>query len=196
MKKIILAALSLVAIGACAVTRVDPLTVPLVYKANPKNVGLLGGLSCNSLSVQAQDARSQKLLGTRMHESKPLKADVTAGGDPAAWVSDGVQTVLGQNGFSAQGGGTTLAVGLTVLHTTESVWHRSSYEARVSLTGELRSRAGKSCWKGSVDGQGENYGYSGSIQNYQETLNSALDSAVSNMTLTPGFKDAVCHCAD
>ena len=196
MKKVILAVLGLAVIGACAVTRVDPLTVPLVYKANPKNIGMLGGLSCNALSVQALDARTQKLLGTRVHESKPLKADVTAGGDPAGWVSDGVQSVLGQSGFSAQNGGPTLVVSLAALHSVESVWHRSSYEARITLGGEVRSRGGRSCWKGSADGLGENYGYSGSIPNYQETLNAALDSAVSNMAQAPGFKDAVCHCAD
>jgi len=196
MKKIILAVLSLVAIAACEVTRVDPITVPLVYKANPRNVGVLGGLSCNALSVQAQDARTQKLLGTRVHESKPLKADVSAGGDPAAWVSDGVQSVLGQNGFSAQSGGPILAVTLDSLHVVESVWHRSSYDGRITLSAALRSRGGKTCWKGSVEGQGGNYGYAGSILNYQETLNATLDAATANMLLAPGFKDAVCHCAD
>jgi hypothetical protein len=158
---------------------------------------LLGGLSCSAVSqVQAQDARTQKTLGTRVHESKPLHADVTAGSDPAAWVADGVRGVLKQNGFSSEGGGPRLLVTLDALHTVESIWHRSSYDARIALSGELQSPAGKVCWKGDVEGQGGNYGYAGSIVNYQETLNAALDAATSNMMLAPGFKDALCHCAD
>lgn len=185
------------AAAACAVSRVDSLSVPLVYKANPKNVGVLGGLSCNAVSqVAVQDARTQKVLGTRVHESKPLKADVTAGSDPATWIGDGVRSVLQQNGFNTQGGGPRLIVTLDSLHTVESIWHRSSYDARITLTGELQTARGKVCWKGDVEGQGGNYGYSGSIENYQETLSTALDSATSNMILATGFKDALCHCAD
>jgi hypothetical protein len=197
MHKITLAILIPLTVAACAVSRVDPLSVPLVYKPNPKNVGLLGGLSCSAVSqVEAQDARSQKILGTRVHESKPLKADVTAGSDPAAWVTSGVQSVLKQNGFSTQGGGPKLVVTLDTLHTVESIWHRSSYDARIALSGELLSPAGKVCWKGDVEGQGGNYGYSGSIVNYQETLNAALDAATSNLFLAAGFKDALCHCSN
>jgi hypothetical protein len=182
---------------ACAVSRVEPLSVPLVYKPNPKNVGLLGGLSCSAVSqVEAQDARTQKTLGTRVHESKPLHADVAVGSDPASWVADGVRGVLKQNGFTTEGSGPKLVVTLDALHTVESIWHRSSYDARIALSGELESPAGKVCWKGGVEGQGGNYGYSGSIVNYQETLNAALDAAVSNMVLAQGFKDALCHCAD
>ena len=197
MRKITLTVLIPLMVSACAVSRVDPLSVPLVYKENPKSVGLLGGLSCSAVSqVQGQDARTQKVLGTRVHESKPLRADVTAGSDPAAWVADGVRSVLRQNGFSTQGTGPKLVVTLAALHTTESIWHRSSYDARIALSGELQSPAGKVCWKGDVEGQGGNYGYSGSIVNYQETLNAALDAATSNLVLAQGFKDALCHCTD
>lgn len=197
MHKIALGVLIPLTVAACAVSRVDPMSVPLVYKANPKNVGLLGGLSCSAVSrVQAQDARTQKALGTRVHESKPLKAEVTAGSDPASWVEDGVQSVLRQNGFSTQGAGPELMLRLDALHTVESIWHRSSYDARIELSAELRSPAGKVCWKRSVEGQGGNYGYSGSIVNYQETLDAALDAATSNMILAEGFKDALCHCTD
>ena len=64
------------------------------------------------------------------------------------------------------------------------------------MDAELRSAAGKVCWKGSVEGQGGNYGYAGSIPNYQETLNAALDAATSNMIQAPGFKEALCHCTE
>jgi hypothetical protein len=45
-------------------------------------------------------------------------------------------------------------------------------------------------------GAAGNYGHCGSIQNYQETLNSALDAATLHMAQSQGFKDAVCHCTN
>ena len=186
-----------VVVAACAVSRLDPLSIPLIYKPNPKNSGLLGGLTCNAISrLQASDARVEKTLGIRAHESKPLKADVTAAGDPTAWVHDGVQGFLAQNGVNVQGSGPTLLVSLDSLHTVESVWHRAGYDARITLTGQLQSPGGKTCWKESVDGTAGNYGYAGSVQNYQETLNGALDAASMHLAASQGFKAALCHCAD
>ena len=182
---------------ACAVSRVDPLSIPLAYKTNPKNASVLGGLDCNSISqVQATDSRAEKMLGTRVHESKPLKANVTVGTDPAAWVQNGVQTFLGQHGVNVQGTGPKLMVSLDAMNTVESIWHRSSYDAHINLTGQLQSPSGKICWKEAVDGAAGNYGYSGSILNYQETLNGALDAATVRMGQSQGFKDAMCHCSN
>lgn len=186
-----------VVVSACAVSRLDPLSIPLSYKANPKNAGLLGGLSCNAISqLQVSDARVEKTLGIRTHESKPLKADVTAAGDPTAWVHDGVQGFLAQNAVSFQGSGPALLVSLDSLHTVESVWHRAGYDARIGLTWQLRSPGGKGCWKESLEGTAGNYGYAGSVENYQETLNGALDAASSQLAESQGFKTALCHCAD
>jgi len=186
------------AVAACAVSRVDPLSIPLVYKANPKNAGVFGGFSCNTLSqVQVTDARSDKsVIGIRTHESKPLKASVTSATDPAAWVGSGVQGFLGQNGIVTQGRGPQLAISLDSLHTNESIWHRAGYDARLALTASLKSPSGRMCWKQTVQGTGENYGYAGSVVDYQEALNAALDSASLNLVESPGFKDALCQCAN
>jgi hypothetical protein len=186
------------ALAACAVSRVDPLSIPLVYTATPKNATVFGGVPCNAIStLQVTDARSDKsLLGVRTHESKPLKADVTSSTDPAVWVQSGLQSSLGQNGIVFQGHGPKLAVSIDTLHTTESIWHRSSYTANLALTGSLISPSGRLCWKQTVQGAGDNYGYAGSVQNYQQTLNSALDNASANLAQSAGFKDALCHCAD
>lgn len=185
------------ALSACAVSRVDPLSVPLSYKSDPRNASILGGLPCNSLSeIQVTDARADKTLGTRVHESKPLKANVTAANDPAAWVRDGMQTFLGQHGVNLQGGGPKLIVSIDAMNTVESIWHRSSYDAHMSLAAQLQSPTGKICWKGAADGAAGNYGYSGSIQNYQETLNGALDAAALHMAQSQEFKDAMCHCTN
>lgn len=184
-----------IAVAACAVSKVEPLSVPLVYKVNPKNAGTLGTFSCAaSVQIQASDPRSDKTLGVRTHESKPLKADVTAGSDAAAWVRDGVQGFLGQNRVTFPGSGPKLSMSIDRLHTTESIWHRAGYDAEISMTGQLRSPSGKSCWQGTVTGKGGNYGYAGSVENHQATLNEALDAATLQMAQPEAFKEALCHC--
>jgi hypothetical protein len=185
-----------VVVAGCAVSKVEPLSIPLVYKANLKNAGILGSLPClTSVQMQVTDTRTDKTLGVRTHESKPLKANVTAGSDPAAWVRDGVQGFLAQNGVT-QGSGPRLLIALDTLRTTESIWHRASYEAQVAMTGELQSPSGRICWKGTGAGHADNYGYAGSVENYQEALNSALDDATRQMSESAGFKDALCHCGN
>ena len=189
--------LAALAVSACAVSRVEPLSVPLTYTSDPRNAGVLGSLSCNSLAqIDVTDARADKTLGLRVHESKPLKADVTTSSDAASWVRQGLQTFLSQNGISAGGTGPKLAVTLDTLHTNESIWHRSSYDARVALTGRLQSPGGKVCWNQTILGTAGNYGYSGSIDNYQQTLNGALDAASANLAEAPGFKEALCSCGN
>ncbi len=188
---------ALLLLSACAVSRVDPMSVPLLYTPNPKNAGVVGALTCNAISeIQVSDARTDKSLGTRTHESLPLKAEVTTGSDAATWVHNGLQSVLTQNAITIPGSGPKLGVTLDSLHTTESIWHRSGYDARIVLTGRLQGRSGKVCWNATVQGTGGNYGYSGSIVNYQETLNSALDAASLNLAQLPGFRDALCQCRD
>jgi hypothetical protein len=182
-------------ISACAVSRVDPLSVPLSYSSEPKNTAVVGALSCNAISqLQVSDARTDKTLGVRTHESRPLKADVTTPSDVATWAHDGLQAFLSQNGFSVPGSGPALAVSVDSLHTTESIWHRSSYEARIALTGRLSSASGKICWSETVQGVGGDYGYSGSIENYRHALNSSLDAAALKIAQEQSFKDALCSC--
>jgi hypothetical protein len=195
--KVTLVVLTCSVLADCAVSKVEPLSVPLVYQANPKNAGVLGSLSCAASvqQIQVSDVRSDKNLGVRTHESKPLKADVTTASDPAAWVRDGVQSFLGQNGITAQGSGPKLVISIDDLHTTESIWHRAGYDADIALTGQLVTASGKICWKGTGAGTGGNYGYAGSIENYQQTLNEALDHATLQMTKSD-FKDALCHCGN
>jgi hypothetical protein len=197
MHKQTLVALIVTVVSACAVSRVDNLSVPLAYKSDPKSTGLLGGLACTALSqVTADDARHDKTLGVRVHESKPLKAEVTTTSDVAAWAQGGAQSFLTQNGVVFQGGAPKLHLAIDSLHTTESIWHRSSYSAALELTAQVQSATGKSCWSGSVQGEGGNYGYTGSVENYQETLNRALDSAIQRTAAQQGFKDALCHCGN
>ncbi len=184
-------------VGACAVSSVEPLSIPLSYKASPNPDAMLAGLKCPSLArIEVADQRTEKLLGTRIHESKPLKADVTAAGDPSVWAREGVTHFMAQDGIKLNSAGPTLVLEIDALRTSENIWHRSGYEARIVFDAALRSASGKTCWQESVEGKAGNYGYSGSIENYQETLNSALDEATLHMLNSARFSDALCHCAD
>jgi hypothetical protein len=185
------------AVSGCVVSSVQPVTVPLVYRPSPRQLGFVDSFPCNAVArVQASDARSEQTLGTRTHESKPLKAEVSASGDAGSWVEDGVQKYLTQSGIHFQGGGPELILSLDSLRTSESILRRSSYEARIALSSRLQTSAGKSCWQGRIEGASGNYGYSGSIVDYQEALNGALTDALLRMAQSQGFRDALCHCAD
>jgi len=196
MKKTTLAAFVLFGLGACAVSKVDPLTVPLNYTADPKNANTLGAVSCPVISgVQVQNAVSGKVIGVRTHESKPLKAEVTTDSDIAAWVQSGVQGFLTQNGFTLNPAAPALIIRLDALHSTETIWYRSSIDAKLEITGSLHSASGKTCGGQRVAGEGGDYGYSGSIQNYQNSFNKALDNATGNLVRASGFQEALCDCA-
>lgn len=107
-----------------------------------------------------------------------------------------MQTYLTQDGVTVPGKGPKLLVSIDSLHTSESIWHRSSYDATIAITGRLEASSGKVCWKETTQGMSSNYGYSGSIENYQETLNSALDAATGNLARLQGFKIGLCTCSD
>jgi hypothetical protein len=202
MRRLSLAVPMCLGLLGCAVDHVGPLTVPLTYSpaASPGSptARITGTLACTTLGpVEVTDARTDKQLGIRTLESKPpQKATVSAGSDPTAWVRQGVDSYLSHNGLVVQGNGPHLLLTLEQLQTTEDAWHRSSYEAVVTLTGELKSPGGRSCWKGSAVGKAGNYGYAGSIENYQQTLNAALDAASQQIVSPQPFRDALCHCGD
>src|SRR5262245_32694953 len=184
-------------ISACAVSSVQPLTVPLSYKASSKQTAFAGSYACNAIAqVKATDARTDKTLGTRVHESKPLKAEVSESGDVGSWVEDGVQRHLTKTGIQIQGNGPTLHITLDSLRTSESIWHRSSYEARIGLSAVLLSPSGRPCWQDNFEATSGDYGYSGSIDTYQGMLNGALDAATLRLAESKGFQNALCHCGN
>jgi uncharacterized lipoprotein YajG len=197
MRKLMLLLAIAVTAAACAPTRITPLSVPLIYTQNPRNAGQVGPLSCNAIAaLSVRDARTSKLLGTRTLEGKSDSADVNASNDVAAWAQSGVQSFLTQNGITVGSRGPRVEISLDSLSTSENVWHRSSYRAGLALTARVVSPSGKMCFQNTSQGKGGNYGYSGSNENYQETLNEALDDATQQLATLPAFKDALCQCAD
>jgi hypothetical protein len=191
-KNILLVSAALVC--ACAVSRIEPLSVPLHYVSSPDNVGKMS-TSCSVLSgVQVTDNRTDKTLGNRKSESKPLHAQVTTASSVADWVQTGMQSLLTQNRISFAPTGPALSIAVDSVHTEESIWHRASFSAQVALTAQLHNAAGKVCWTQNSQGTGGTYGYAGSTDNYQVALNQALDNANLNLVAPTSFKDALCSC--
>ena len=196
MRKVSLCAVVLL-VGACSSpSTVAPLSVPLQYKMQAKAAEFPVVDSCAAISdLRVTDARSDKTIGKRYVENKSsATAAVTTTSDVAEWVRGGAEDALRRAGANVgKSGGPTLRLTVDQINTSENVLHRSGYEGRIVMSAEL-TKGGTSCWKDRLDGFAENYGYAGSIENYQETLNHALDRAMIRMLGSSEFKRAACSC--
>jgi hypothetical protein len=188
----------LVLVVACSTpSSVAPVSFSLQYKttASPGEFPTLP--PCAAISdVQAVDSRTEKAIGRRFVEGRTTAAaPVTVSSDIGAWVRAGALDALKRAGVSpGTSGAATLRISIDQINTSENVLHRAGYEGRLVLSAELLARSGTSCWKDRADGFAENYGYAGSAENYQETLNHALDRAMIRMLSTPELKKAICSC--
>jgi len=197
LRNLIAPALALLAVF-CASSSVNPVAVPLQYKLQASPAEFPATLTCGGIArVEVRDARGSQVIGSRyLQEKTSMRADVTTTGDVAAWVRAGAESSLKQTGIiTGDGRGPILQLRLDNIKTDESVYHRATYNGRVGLSAELVGPGGRSCWRDSVEGSSENYGYAGSAENYQETLNHALDRAMIRILGSGTFRSAVCNCS-
>ena len=191
------AVFAIILLSACSTpSSVGPVSVPLKYKLQA-SAGEFATAPCAGVSdVRVTDTRTEKNIGTRFVEGKSAPAAVvTAASDVSEWVQTGAREALKRAGAtSTKSNAATLALSIESIATSENVLHRSGYEGRIVLSAELSNASGASCWKERLEGFSENYGYSGSVENYQETLNHALDRAMIRMLNSPEFKKAICSC--
>ena len=177
-------------------TSLNPLAVPLQYKtmANPGEFPTMP--SCAAISgINVSDARATSVIGKRYVETNPsIAAPVSAASDVKAWVRSGAEASAQRVGVQQKAGGAVLRLTVRQIATSEDVARRSGYEARIEITAELARKGGGACWQDRVEGKAENYGYSGTAENYQETLNHALDRAMIRLFSDPGFQRHVCSC--
>jgi hypothetical protein len=186
---------AVVAIAACSSpSSVAPISVPLEYKMQAKLAEFPALESCTAISeIRVTDARTNKAIGRRFVENKSsAPAAVTTTSDVAEWVRSGASDALRRAGANVtKSGAPVLRLTVDQINTTENVLHRSGYEGRIVIGAEL-TKDGTSCWKDRLDGFAENYGYAGSIENYQETLNHALDRAMIRMMNDSDFRKCSC----
>lgn len=195
MKPSLFAAAAIALAGCAAPKTVEPLSLPLAYKMMATPTEFPAVTECHSLAgIKVKDQRREPRIGVRVLEEHPDQtADVNAASDVVEWVRAGFEAGLSQSGLAVGGGSATLNLVIDDLRTNENVLHRSGYDSRISLLAEV-TRNGKTCWKGDLQGKASNYGYSGSVENYQEMLNHALDRAVIDLVDSSEFRRAACAC--
>ena len=197
MRSYLCSAAVLLIVACSTPSTLAPVSFPLEYKMQAKTIEFPSLDSCAAVSdVRATDARTDKTIGRRAIEGKTTPpASVTTTSDVAAWVHSGATDALRRSGASVgKSGAPTLNLTIDQINTTENVLHRSGYEGRIVMSAELTAPTGASCWKDRLDGFAENYGYAGSAENYQETLNHALDRAMIRLLNSPDFRKAACSC--
>lgn len=188
----------LLAIAGCTAipTSLNPLAVTLQYKTMA-NAGEFPSLpQCAAISaIQVNDARTTPVIGKRYLETNPsVTAPVRASSDVKAWVRSGAEASAQRVGIKQNSTGPVLRLTIRQIATNENVARRSGYEARIQISAELARKSDGACWQDRVEGAAENYGYSGTADNYQETLNHALDRAMIRLLSDPGFQRNVCSC--
>jgi hypothetical protein len=151
---------------------------------------------CAAISaIQVDDALATPTIGKRYVETNPsVTAPVSASTDVRAWVKAGAEASAQRVGIHQRPGGPVLRLTVRQIATSEDVARRSGYEGRILLSVELVRKGGGACWQDRAEGASENYGYSGTAENYQETLNHALDRAMIHFLTDPGFQRNICSC--
>ena len=179
---------------ACSSAPMAPVSVPLSYKTMAAPAEFPGAQPCAAVSgVDVRDARSEQNLGKRYQQEKSTTTyPVTTTSDVADWVRNGAIAAL-QKASVKVGSGPTVRIRIDQINTSESVYRRAEYSGRLALTVDVMSGS-RSCWNGRVDGASQNYGYAGSAENYQETLNHALDRAMIKLLSENDFTSALCSC--
>jgi hypothetical protein len=196
MRKAVLIVAAIV-LGCSTPSTVAPLSVPLSYKTMATAAEFPTVAPCAAVSdVRVVDNRSEKSIGKRSVEGKSAQAaTVTTTSDVSAWARTGALEALRRSGVTtSKAGAPVLRISIDDINTIENVLHRSGYEGHMTITAALVNASGRTCWQESFNSSAENYGYAGSVENYQETLNHALDRAMIRVLSSSGFKTAVCSC--
>ena len=191
-----LTALLLIAGCTAIPTTLNPTAVPLQYKLMASPGEFPAVPACAALSgIEVSDARLEKTIGKRYVETNPsIFAPISASSDVRAWVKAGAAEATQRVGISQKSSGPVLRITVRQIVVSEDVARRSGYEGRISISAELKRKSGGVCWQDRFEGASENYGYSGTAENYQETLNHALDRAMIRLLGDPGFQRKICSC--
>lgn len=197
-KLVCLAAAVLVAGCTAIPTSLTPTAIPLEYHMIASPGEFPNVPACAALSgIQITDARVDKSIGKRYVENNPsITAPVTASSDVAAWIRAGASAATERVGIRQTATAPVLRLSVRQISTSENVARRSGYEGRIVISAELARRSGAVCWQDRTEGASENYGYSGRVDNYQETLNHALDRAMIRLLGDSGFQRSICSCGN
>jgi len=153
--------------------------------------------SCSGpIAVTVTDARENPAeAGRRFEENKPqVDYPIQMTGDAAAYVRSALEANFKRAGSPGDGQvASTLAASLVQLNLQERTYHNAEFLGEVGLDLVLNTANSPApCWKGRISGSGTNYGRAGNPENYQETLNRALEKATASLIAQKSFQDALC----
>lgn len=193
--RLALLALATVAVAfiACNPTSLGPYTFPASYSmmSSPGDYQIAPACAAYGELVVRDHRDDTVTVGVRYLEDGGEKHDVGMEGDVEAWLRSAMSGALEQARIEQTGSsGPTITLTLDSIVTDEAVYRRAEYDARVVVHVEVAG--GGAGWSTDKSGFSENYGYAGSAENYQETVNHALDKALVATVNDPGFRDALC----
>jgi hypothetical protein len=148
------------------------------------------------IAVTVTDAREKPTeAGHRFEENKPdVVYPIQMQGDAAPYVRSALEANLKRAGSPGGGQNTsTLATTLVKLNLEERTYHNAEFSGEVGLDFILSNPSSPAaCWKGRITASGADYGKAGNPENYQETLNRALEKATAELLSQKSFQDALC----
>ncbi len=178
--------------AACAPSQLGPTTFPAQYRFMGSPADIEPAPDCARYgSLEVVDGRADKTsVGERYLESGGPHHKVGMEGDLADWVHQGAEKVFQQAGLEhASSSGPAIRITLDRVFTDEQVYRQAEYDGKVELKARV---SGGASWSGAASGFAENYGRPGSAENYQETVNHALDKALTSLVNDTGFRAALC----
>jgi hypothetical protein len=181
---------------ACGHSPVGPISFPASNAQFGKP--LLPSLPpcAQAVTVTVMDHRANpSVIGERHPQETPtVQYPIQMTGDAPTYVGNALTIRLKQAGAVAPNTAQeTLSVDLSQLTLSENVGRSSDYSAVVSFLAVVKQPGStQACWQGPITANATNFGSSGSTENYQETLDRVMDTATTNLVISPGFADALC----
>jgi hypothetical protein len=190
-------AIALVAAASLAAACAPSTLTPTTFSADYTTMGSIGDFQTApdcatyaAVEVAVPDDLSR--VGVRYLEEGSERWDVGMTGDTEAWLRAGVDNALRMAAIEEDAAsGHTVHVELGAVTTDESVYRQAEYDGKVVV--DARVTGGGADWSASKEGFAENYGRPGSNENYQQTVNHALDRALAALVNDSGFRDALCE---
>jgi len=189
------AAAALLLLAAACTPTLAPLSFPMSYRFMGNAGEVSVAPTCARFAgVDTVDGRSDKsVAGQRYLEQGGPRYDITADGDVAGWLRLGADKALSLASIEVDPDAAySLRLTLQSLDLQESAYRQSEFDGRVVVEAAL-VKDGENAWSVREDGFAENYGRPGNPENYQETVNHALDRALAKVVNNPELRDAACE---
>lgn len=193
---------ALIALGAilagsgCRVSNIQPISFPASYHPEGSGSHIDAAPACAVFrELTVLDTRPGGADGVRTIQDADERSDISMAGDVEAWFQAGVARGMVQSHFpTAPSASLDLTLKLAAVRIEEVAYRNSTYEGRVIIDMELsRPDGAGSVWSHRTDGVAQNYGRPGKSENYQETVNHALDRAVANAVNNDELRDRLCE---